>query len=89
MTENIKWLEYDLNLARERLNERIVEVMVREWKVREFEGCHVDEQGEGTREGDLMMEDDDFVEKMFEHPIFSLEWAMWRDRQEVEVREGA
>lgn len=82
----MKWLEYDVELARERLNEMTVEVMVEEWKQGRFEGLHVDRDLSESHGGDG---GDDFSEKMFEHPIFSLEWAMWQDREMQRMCESA
>ncbi|KAK4611779.1 hypothetical protein CLAFUW4_13089 [Fulvia fulva] len=86
VSDEVKWLEYDVELARERLNEMTVEVMVEEWKQGRFEGLHVDRDLSESHGGDG---GDDFSEKMFEHPIFSLEWAMWQDREMQRMCESA
>ncbi|EME40179.1 hypothetical protein DOTSEDRAFT_56435 [Dothistroma septosporum NZE10] len=83
-TAEVKWLEYDVKMLREKLNEMTPEVLVKEFVQRKSEGLDVKERVEGV--GKWATPNPEFSERMFEHPIFSLQYAIFQDRQ-LERRE--
>ena len=68
-----------MQMFRERLDAMTPEVMVREFVQGRVRGCRgkVQDEGGGEQEGPKS----DFSTRALGHPIFSLEYAMSRDRE--------